>query len=329
MTDSGVDLRTALTRARRALEILEARAAAYTALTIPPELQIELEEKRIEVKNLEKRVDCLPPDPAVPLPPPPRLWQRCREWFSWIVNYSGWGGIGGLVALASCLLMVVIWQFPAFRFWETSTPTVLPTGTMMPAASPTVTIRPSLTLAVPPTLTAELLTPLYTWSNATGWHCWSVRSDPSTQRAFGLTITPTIQGLQFQVDFWTAAEQRGQVMYYASGANCPQLIIPAEATLTAVVKQLTLTEATIRAELFLQTAPQWDWVAGRPQTELVWGEWRTLRPVSWVTGLPPAPVTRTGHAPLITLGIEFNTGDTPPPTGTVEFLIERVMVTVP
>ncbi len=46
---------TALERARRALAILEQQAAGFGALHIPVHLQIELEEKRREVAELEAR----------------------------------------------------------------------------------------------------------------------------------------------------------------------------------------------------------------------------------------------------------------------------------
>lgn len=47
----------ALAMARRALDILEERAAGYTTLTMPVHLQIELEEKRREVEQLQQRQD--------------------------------------------------------------------------------------------------------------------------------------------------------------------------------------------------------------------------------------------------------------------------------
>ncbi|MCD4739447.1 MAG: SUMF1/EgtB/PvdO family nonheme iron enzyme [Anaerolineae bacterium] len=46
----------AFAMARRALAILEAQAASYTALTIPTHLKIELEEKRREVAELESQI---------------------------------------------------------------------------------------------------------------------------------------------------------------------------------------------------------------------------------------------------------------------------------
>jgi hypothetical protein len=49
----------ALAMARRVLAILEEQAAAYTALTIPAHLKIELEEKRREVADLEARLRAL------------------------------------------------------------------------------------------------------------------------------------------------------------------------------------------------------------------------------------------------------------------------------
>jgi hypothetical protein len=52
----GEDLRPALERARRTLAILEQQAAGYTTLTLPAHLAVELEEKRKEVADLEKRL---------------------------------------------------------------------------------------------------------------------------------------------------------------------------------------------------------------------------------------------------------------------------------
>ena len=46
----------ALAMARRTLAILEEQAAAYTTLTIPVHLRVELEEKRREVAELEGRL---------------------------------------------------------------------------------------------------------------------------------------------------------------------------------------------------------------------------------------------------------------------------------
>jgi hypothetical protein len=46
----------ALAMARRSLTNLEKQAAGYTSLTIPSHLKIELEEKRLEVENLEARL---------------------------------------------------------------------------------------------------------------------------------------------------------------------------------------------------------------------------------------------------------------------------------
>ena len=51
------DLTAALERAHRALAILEAQAAGYTALTIPVHLKLDLEAKRREVAELEARLN--------------------------------------------------------------------------------------------------------------------------------------------------------------------------------------------------------------------------------------------------------------------------------
>lgn len=64
MTTIPEDLTAALERARRALAILEAQAAGFGALHIPVHLQIELEEKRREVANLETRLGLTPAPPA-------------------------------------------------------------------------------------------------------------------------------------------------------------------------------------------------------------------------------------------------------------------------
>lgn len=67
-----VILETALKRARQVLAILEGQSAGYTALTIPPHLQIELVEKRQEVANLEAQLQATLP-PTSPTSPTSRL----------------------------------------------------------------------------------------------------------------------------------------------------------------------------------------------------------------------------------------------------------------
>ena len=62
----------ALRRARRALASLEAQVAGYTTLSVPAHLQLELEEKRREVAELEAR-EGLPPTAAIPPAPPLNL----------------------------------------------------------------------------------------------------------------------------------------------------------------------------------------------------------------------------------------------------------------
>ncbi len=53
---SPADPQAALVRARRALAALEEQAAGYTALTIPVNLKLDLEDKRQEVAELEARM---------------------------------------------------------------------------------------------------------------------------------------------------------------------------------------------------------------------------------------------------------------------------------
>ena len=55
--------RRALEMARRTLAILEEQAAAYTPLTIPAHLQIDLEEQRRKVAELKKQIDRLEEQP--------------------------------------------------------------------------------------------------------------------------------------------------------------------------------------------------------------------------------------------------------------------------
>ncbi len=59
----------ALRMARRALAILEAQVAGYTTLSVPVHLQLELEEKRREVAELEAREGVPPTAPIPPAPP--------------------------------------------------------------------------------------------------------------------------------------------------------------------------------------------------------------------------------------------------------------------
>ncbi|MEW5869568.1 MAG: ATP-binding protein [Chloroflexota bacterium] len=66
----------ALERARQSLAILEEQAAAYTALTIPAHLKIELEDKRAEVAALEARLAALEPKIA----PPPGPLKAVPPW---------------------------------------------------------------------------------------------------------------------------------------------------------------------------------------------------------------------------------------------------------
>ncbi|MCD6345751.1 MAG: hypothetical protein J7M17_09160 [Anaerolineae bacterium] len=68
------DLTAALERAHRALAILEAQAAGYTALTIPVHLKLDLEAKRREVAELEARLPR-----AATAPPSPIFDQRGQQ----------------------------------------------------------------------------------------------------------------------------------------------------------------------------------------------------------------------------------------------------------
>lgn len=62
----------ALRMARRALASLEAQVAGYTTLSVPAHLQLELEEKRRKVAELEAH-EGLPPTADIPPPPPLNL----------------------------------------------------------------------------------------------------------------------------------------------------------------------------------------------------------------------------------------------------------------
>ncbi len=88
----GLDLHLALRQAYRALEILETQAAAYTSLSIPPDLKIALEDKRCEVKRLEKQ--CLPVKYRLFLVSSLDAMDKCEETFELInlINDKFHGG---------------------------------------------------------------------------------------------------------------------------------------------------------------------------------------------------------------------------------------------
>lgn len=67
--DPSSDLRPALANARRALAILEEQAAAFGSLHIPAYLQIELEDQRKKVSELEEQLMNTSPSPAATLAP--------------------------------------------------------------------------------------------------------------------------------------------------------------------------------------------------------------------------------------------------------------------
>ncbi|MDZ7960854.1 MAG: ATP-binding protein [Aulosira sp. DedQUE10] len=108
-------LQRTLTRARRALQILEEEKAGY-GLRVPVDLQIELEEKQKEVTSLEARLNQLQGNSTVTLPDNlPRYndvfvgrkaeIDRCMEALS--PEERGWGvaidGIGGMGKTALAL----------------------------------------------------------------------------------------------------------------------------------------------------------------------------------------------------------------------------------
>ena len=70
---------SALQKARRILEILETQAAGYTALTIPVNLQIELEEQRREVARLEANSSFQSDDDNRSKRPESTLLQKARR----------------------------------------------------------------------------------------------------------------------------------------------------------------------------------------------------------------------------------------------------------
>jgi hypothetical protein len=86
-----------LERAQRALRVYERTAAGYGSLSLPPHIALEMEDKRVEVEDLEQRVaelDALrlPPTSTTSSPPWPSTWPthaasrwpvpsaQCRSW---------------------------------------------------------------------------------------------------------------------------------------------------------------------------------------------------------------------------------------------------------
>ena len=114
--DDRESLQRTLSRARRALQILEEEAAGYTALTRPAHLQIEIEEQRKEVASLEARLAQLDGRRTQAVPDnltgrPPIFVGRKEELARCLASLSpeerGWGvtidGIGGMGKTALAL----------------------------------------------------------------------------------------------------------------------------------------------------------------------------------------------------------------------------------
>ncbi len=122
------DYSAALENARRILAELEAKAAGYTALTIPPPLVLELDEKRKEVERLEALVAGKSSDLPNTLPRRQPFFGREKE-IARALSYlapddRGWGvlidGIGGIgktaLAVEVAYLCLEQARFDAFLF---------------------------------------------------------------------------------------------------------------------------------------------------------------------------------------------------------------------
>lgn len=193
-------------------------------------------------------------------------------------------------------------------------------------------------VVITPSLPAPTNTPtrsfavLYEWPDGEGWECWDVRVDLTTGKKYGDTFRSELNPAQLVVDFSSAAEFKGMVMYNgqntrSDGSTCGDLLIPESALIEADVRLLD-TGASARAEVFMQTSGFSDWFAGRPIVDTSDGSWRTLRPNAWVTGLPPVPISRQDKETFVTLGIEFSV-DGVLPANPVRFAISRVRVLQP
>ena len=125
---TAIDYQKALENARRVLEELEAQAAGYTVLTIPPPLVLELEEQRKKVARLEELTTGKAPDLVNTLPRRQPFFGREAEIARLLEALSpedrGWGamidGIGGIgkTALATEVAHLCLEQarFDAFLF---------------------------------------------------------------------------------------------------------------------------------------------------------------------------------------------------------------------
>ncbi len=143
--DNREALQRTLTRARRALQILEEEAAGYTALTRPAHLQIELEEQGKEVASLEARLAQLENRRAAAVPNnlsgrPPIFVGRRDEMARCLASLSpderGWGvtidGIGGMGKTTLALEVAHAAQarawFDAYFFVSAKTSWLTPEG---------------------------------------------------------------------------------------------------------------------------------------------------------------------------------------------------------
>jgi hypothetical protein len=125
-------LKTRLKMALRSLAILETQAAAYTALTRPTNLQIDLEEKRAEVAALEAQLKGAAAPAPDPSGPPP----------GWRWRIIGAILIGGILVVVLAFLVS-----PKVRttLFSQNTPKASPSSLPTPAIlAPTQATNPSL-----------------------------------------------------------------------------------------------------------------------------------------------------------------------------------------
>lgn len=205
-----------------------------------------------------------------------------------------------------------------------------------------IEIKPTPGTAIPPgvipiqvdDIVISERTSLHDFDFETGTQCWRIRSLNGT--SFGIsdsestvastcpTCSPT-HSFQFQVNFQTANDHKGQVEY-STERGCPLAsAIPPNTRFSTWLYLPPGAPGNLEAEFFVQdtSAHNWTWHASRPTVDLEPGQWvRLYGENSWTSGFWANPALK--------IGIEIKSeAGTPIPGGIVTVQMDDVRLTTP